>query len=160
MKAAIGYTGTVAIGRAAIEYYEDGPRWASSPTPCCAARDKGGAGRREAQKAQATGAKAMDAVRDRRRAAQAAGGCAMPPSRASLRQSPLILPLKQTEEETSLMTDLWPRLEPLLAAAERARYLNHEFGCVYKPETGLPLLHGVSRYHELQGRRTRRCASS
>lgn len=33
------------------------------------------------------------------------------------------------------MTDLWPRLEPLLAAAERpARYLNHEFGCVYKPE--------------------------
>ena len=30
------------------------------------------------------------------------------------------------------MTDLWPRLEPLLAAAERpARYLNHEFGCVY-----------------------------
>ena len=33
------------------------------------------------------------------------------------------------------MTDLWPRLEPLLAQAERpARYLNHEFGCVYKPE--------------------------
>ena len=33
------------------------------------------------------------------------------------------------------MTDLWPRLEPLLASAERpARYLNHEFGCVYKPE--------------------------
>ena len=29
------------------------------------------------------------------------------------------------------------RLEPLLAAAERpARYLNHEFGCVYKPEAG------------------------
>ena len=35
------------------------------------------------------------------------------------------------------MTDLWPRLEPLLASAERpARYLNHEFGCVYKPEAG------------------------
>ena len=33
------------------------------------------------------------------------------------------------------MTDLWPRIEPLLAQAERpARYLNHEFGCVYKPE--------------------------
>ena len=33
------------------------------------------------------------------------------------------------------MTDLWPRLEPLLAQMERpARYLNHEFGCVYKPE--------------------------
>ncbi len=31
------------------------------------------------------------------------------------------------------MTDLWPRLEPLLAGAERpARYLNHEYGCVYK----------------------------
>ena len=41
------------------------------------------------------------------------------------------------------MTDLWPRLEPLLAAAERpARYLNHEFGCVYKPEAGfLSLIH-------------------
>ena len=33
------------------------------------------------------------------------------------------------------MDNLWPRLEPLLAQAERpARYLNHEFGCVYKPE--------------------------
>lgn len=33
------------------------------------------------------------------------------------------------------MTDLWPRLEPLLARVERpARYLNHEWGCVYKPE--------------------------
>ena len=33
------------------------------------------------------------------------------------------------------MTDLWPRIEPLLARVERpARYLNHEFGCVYKPE--------------------------
>ena len=34
-----------------------------------------------------------------------------------------------------LKTDLWPRLEPLLARAERpARYLNREWGCVYKPE--------------------------
>lgn len=33
------------------------------------------------------------------------------------------------------MENLWPRLEPLLTNAERpARYLNHEFGCVYKPE--------------------------
>ena len=33
------------------------------------------------------------------------------------------------------MIDLWPRLEPLLADAERpARYLNHEYGCVYKPD--------------------------
>lgn len=33
------------------------------------------------------------------------------------------------------MTDLWPRLEPLLADAERpARYLNHEWGSVYKPD--------------------------
>ncbi len=33
------------------------------------------------------------------------------------------------------MTDLWARLEPLLAAAERpARYLNHEWGSVYKPD--------------------------
>ncbi|WP_225749344.1 TIGR03960 family B12-binding radical SAM protein [Paraeggerthella sp. Marseille-Q4926] len=33
------------------------------------------------------------------------------------------------------MKDLWPQLEPLLVHAERpARYLNHEYGCVYKPE--------------------------
>ena len=33
------------------------------------------------------------------------------------------------------MTDLWPRLEPLLAQAERpSRYLNHEFGCVRKQD--------------------------
>lgn len=33
------------------------------------------------------------------------------------------------------MTDLWPRLEPLLADAERpARYINREWGSVYKPE--------------------------
>ncbi len=32
-----------------------------------------------------------------------------------------------------LKTDLWPRLEPLLARVERpARYLNREWGCVYK----------------------------
>ena len=33
------------------------------------------------------------------------------------------------------MTDLWPRLEPLLRDAERpSRYLNHEFGCVRKQD--------------------------
>lgn len=33
------------------------------------------------------------------------------------------------------MTDLWPRLEPLLAQVERpARYLNHEWGCTYKQD--------------------------
>ena len=33
------------------------------------------------------------------------------------------------------MTDLWPRLEALLGDAERpARYINREWGCVYKPE--------------------------
>ncbi len=33
------------------------------------------------------------------------------------------------------MTDLWPRLEPLLAEAERpSRYLDHEFGCVRKQD--------------------------
>ncbi len=32
-------------------------------------------------------------------------------------------------------TNLWPRLEPLLAHVERpARYLNHEWGCVYKED--------------------------
>ena len=33
------------------------------------------------------------------------------------------------------MTDLWPRLEALLGDAERpARYINREWGCVYKPD--------------------------
>ena len=33
------------------------------------------------------------------------------------------------------LSSLWPRLEPLLAQAERpARYLNHEFGCTYKTD--------------------------
>lgn len=33
------------------------------------------------------------------------------------------------------MTDLWPRLDALLGRAERpARYINREWGCVYKPE--------------------------
>lgn len=33
------------------------------------------------------------------------------------------------------MTDLWPYVQELVAKVERpARYLNHEFGCVYKPE--------------------------
>ena len=37
------------------------------------------------------------------------------------------------------MTDLWPRIEGLLRQAGRsierpARYLNHEWGCTYKPE--------------------------
>lgn len=33
------------------------------------------------------------------------------------------------------MTDLWPRLTALLGDAERpARYINHEWGCTYKPE--------------------------
>ena len=33
------------------------------------------------------------------------------------------------------LTDLWPRIEPLLIDAERpARYLNHEYGCVYKDD--------------------------
>ena len=34
-------------------------------------------------------------------------------------------------------TDLWPRIEPLLAAVERpARYLDHEWGAVRSPEPG------------------------
>ncbi|MFR9168979.1 MAG: hypothetical protein ACLVKI_09975 [Gordonibacter urolithinfaciens] len=33
------------------------------------------------------------------------------------------------------MTDLWPRLKALLGDAERpARYINREWGCVYKPD--------------------------
>ena len=77
VKAAIGYTGTVAMGRAAIEYYEDGATLGKLTDAVAAARDKvvQAAAKRAAQKAQATGAKAMDAVRDRAgRAAQAAGG--------------------------------------------------------------------------------------
>ncbi len=35
-------------------------------------------------------------------------------------------------------TDLWPQLEPLLSQVERpSRYLNHEWGCVYKQDADL-----------------------
>ena len=66
VKAAIGYTGTVAMGRAAIEYYEDGATLGKLTDAVAAARDKvvQAAAKRAAQKAQATGAKAVDAVRD------------------------------------------------------------------------------------------------
>lgn len=77
VKAAIGYTGTVAMGRAAIEYYEDGAALGRLADAVAAARDKAvqAAAKRAAQKAQATGAKAVDAVLDRAgRAAQAVGG--------------------------------------------------------------------------------------
>ena len=34
------------------------------------------------------------------------------------------------------MRDLWPRIEPLLAEAERpSRYLNHEFACERKNDS-------------------------
>lgn len=77
VKAAIGYSGTVAMGRAAIEYYEDGATLGRLADAVAAARDKAvqAAAKRAAAKAQATGAKAVGAVRERAgRAAQAAGG--------------------------------------------------------------------------------------
>lgn len=74
VKAAIGYTGTQAMGRAAIEYYEGGPNLGRLTDVVASARDKvvQAAAKRAAQKAQATGAKAVEAVRAK--AAQAVGG--------------------------------------------------------------------------------------
>lgn len=65
VKAAIGYTGTIAMGRAAIEYYEGGPGFARLTDAVAAARDKvvRAAAKRAASKAQATGAKAVAGVR-------------------------------------------------------------------------------------------------
>lgn len=76
VKAAIGYTGTIAMGRAAIEYYEDGATLGKLADAVGQARDKvvQAAAKHAAQKAQATGVKAAGAVRERAgRAAQAAG---------------------------------------------------------------------------------------
>lgn len=76
VKAAIGYTGTIAMGRAAIEYYEDGATLGRLADAVSAARDKvvQAAAKRAAQTAQATGAKAVESVRARAaQAAQAAG---------------------------------------------------------------------------------------
>ena len=74
VKAAIGYTGTLAMGRAAIEYYEGGAGFAKLTDAVASARDKvvQAAAKRAAEKAQASGAKAVGAVRAK--AAQAAGG--------------------------------------------------------------------------------------
>ena len=77
VKAAIGYTGTIAMGRAAIEYYEDGATFGKLTDAVAEARDKvvRAAASRAASKAQATGAKAVEGVRNRAvQAAHAAGG--------------------------------------------------------------------------------------
>lgn len=76
VKAAIGYTGTIAIGRAAIEYYEGGPGFAKLTDAVAEARDKvvRAAAKRAASKAQATGAKAVAGVRGGAAAAAGAVG--------------------------------------------------------------------------------------
>ncbi len=74
VKAAIGYTGTVAMGRAAIEYYEGNASFSRLTEAVAAARDKAvrAAAKKAAEKAQVGGARAVESVRSR--AAQAAGG--------------------------------------------------------------------------------------
>ncbi len=74
VKAAIGYTGTVAMGRAAIEYYEGGTGFGRLTQAVADARDKvvRAAASRAAEKAQATGAAAVGSLRAK--ASQAAGG--------------------------------------------------------------------------------------
>ena len=73
VKAAIGFTGTQAMGRAAIEYYE-GTGLGKLTDAVAEARDRAvrAAASRAAQKAQATGAKAVDALKAK--ASHAAGG--------------------------------------------------------------------------------------
>ena len=73
VKAAIGYTGTQAMGRAAIEYYE-GTGFEKLTDAVASARDKvvQAAAKSAAQKAQETGVRAVGTVRDK--AVQAAGG--------------------------------------------------------------------------------------
>lgn len=76
IKAAIGYSGTLAMGRAAIGYFEDGATLNKLTEVVAAARDKvvKAAAGHAASKAQVAGAKAVDGVRDRAaQAAQAAG---------------------------------------------------------------------------------------
>lgn len=67
VKAAIGYTGTVAMGRAAIQYYEDGATMSTLTEAVARARDKvvRAAASRAASKARTTGAKAAANVRER-----------------------------------------------------------------------------------------------
>lgn len=73
VKAAIGYSGTVAMGRAAIEYYEDGATLGKLTDAVAKARDKvvRAAASRVAAKAQDMGSNAVASVRSR--ATQAAG---------------------------------------------------------------------------------------
>lgn len=74
VKAAIGYSGTVAMGRAAIEYYEDGATLGKLTDAVAKARDKAvrAAAGRVAAKAQDVGSNAVANVRGR--ASQAANG--------------------------------------------------------------------------------------
>lgn len=67
VKAAIGYAGTVAMGRAAIQYYEDGATLSTLSRAVADARDKvvRAAASRAASTARATGAKAVAGVRGR-----------------------------------------------------------------------------------------------
>lgn len=67
VKAAIGYSGTVAMGRAAIEYYEDGATLGKLTDAVAKARDKvvRAAASRVAAKAQDAGANAVANVRSR-----------------------------------------------------------------------------------------------
>ncbi len=59
----------------------------------------------------------------------------MPRARASRPRVPPRTSAPPNERRSNPMTDLWPRLEALLGDAERpARYLNREWGCVYKPD--------------------------
>lgn len=73
VKAAIGYGGTAAMGRAAIEYYEGGTNVARLAEAVACARDRAvrSAAKSAAQKARSGGAAAAGAVRAK--AAQAAG---------------------------------------------------------------------------------------
>ena len=67
VKAAIGYAGTVAMGRAAIQYYEDGATLSTLAQVVAEARDKvvRAAAGRAASTARATGARAVAGVRER-----------------------------------------------------------------------------------------------
>ena len=74
VKAAVGYSGTLAMGRAAVEFYEGGPTVAKFAEYVSAARDKAiaAAAKQAAGAAADNGAAAVEAVRQK--ATDAAAG--------------------------------------------------------------------------------------
>ena len=127
IKGGIGYSGTIAMGYAAIEYFEGG----SGPVAACASSSRKRATRRSRPRASASAADfpPRDPIPAHGYVVVSAPGAARRPSD---RRAPEPLQARRsatTEPLAVTQADLWPRIEPLLGRVERpARYVDREWG--------------------------------